>query len=146
MTQVDFYVLAGQTRREQWLFACRLLEKALEKNNQVLLLTDNEQHAQKLDEMIWTYRPDAFIPHALLGATDAPANCPVSIGWQQDNPGHHHDLIINLSQHLPPFFSRFERYVSVVVQHDLVLDYTRNHYKFLKDRGYPVNTVDMRLR
>ncbi len=145
MTHIDFYVLPKQTQRDQWLFACRLLEKALEKQNQVLVLTDNEQQARELDELIWVFRPDAFVPHALLNAADAPANCPVSIGWE-DNPGHHHDVLINLSSRIPAFFSRFQRYVGVVVQHDHVLDYTRSHYKFLKDRGYPVNTVDMRLR
>lgn len=145
MTSVDFYVLASQTPQDQWHFACRLLEKAVEKNNSVLLFANDEQHARQLDELIWTFRPDAFIPHALLDAADAPANCPVSITWQ-DNPGHHHDVMINLSHNIPAFFSRFRRYVSIVVQHDQVLDYTRHHYKFLKDRGYPVNTIDMRLR
>src|SRR5690606_26468440 len=64
--RVDVDVLAGQTRRAQCLFAWRLRGRALEKNHQVPLLTDSEEHAQKLDEVIWTSRPDAFIPHASL--------------------------------------------------------------------------------
>lgn len=145
MTNVDFYVLASQTPQDQLRFACRLLEKAMDNNCRVLLQADNEQQARLLDDMIWTFRPQAFIPHALLDAADAPADCPISIGWH-DHPGQHHDMIINLSRNIPPFFSRFRRYVSIVVQHDEVLDYTRSHYKFLKDRGYLINTHDMRLR
>jgi DNA polymerase-3 subunit chi len=95
--------------------------------------------------MLWQFREDAFVPHALLNAEDAPADCPVSIGWHPE-PGHHHDVIINLSPELPAFFSRFERLVEVVVQNDDVLDYTRQHFRFLKDRGYPIEHKDMRMR
>lgn len=145
MTQVDFYILAAQTHEERALFACRLAEKAFARGNRVLLQTDDEASARALDDLLWTFRDDAFIPHALLTAADAPADCPVSIGWHEE-PGHHHDVIVNLSTQLPPFFGRFQRFISIVVQQDQVLDYTRNHYKYLKDRGYPINNHDMRLR
>lgn len=145
MTLADFYVLAGQAPQDQMQFACRLLEKAIANNNRVLLHTDNQQQAQDLDALIWSFRPDAFIPHALLGASDAPADCPVSISWQND-PGHHHDVIINLSQEIPPFYSRFQRYIGIVVQHDQILKHTRQHFRFLSDRGYHIKTHDMRVR
>ena len=145
MTRVDFYVLSGQDPQQRLLFACRLAEKAFSRGNRVLIQTDTEASARALDDLLWTFRDDAFIPHALLNASDAPAECPVSISWH-DDPGHHHDVIVNLSSGLPSFVGRFRRFVSIVVQHDQVLDYTRNHYKYLKDRGYPINNHDMRLR
>lgn len=145
MTLADFYVLAGQETQDQLQFACRLLEKAIANNNSVLLHTDNEQQAKDLDALIWSFRPDAFIPHTILGAADAPADCPISISWQ-DDPGHHHDIMINLSQEIPPFYSRFQRYIGIVVQHDQVLQHTRKHFRFLSDRGYNIKTHDMRVR
>ena len=145
MTQADFYVLAGQTLNDQWHFACRLVEQVRQKDRQVLLQVANEQEARALDDMLWQFREDAFVPHALLNAEDAPADCPVSIGWHPE-PGHHHDVIINLCPELPAFFSRFERLVEVVVQNDAVLDYTRQHFRYLKDRGYPIEHKDMRMR
>lgn len=145
MTQVDFYILAAQTHEERALFACRLAEKAFSRGNRILIQTDDEQSARELDDLLWSFRAESFIPHALLSADDAPSDCPVSIGWHPD-PGHHHDVILNLSATLPPFFGRFQRFITVVVQQDRVLDYTRNHYRFLKDRGYPVTSYDMRLR
>lgn len=145
MTLADFYVLAGQDTQDQMQFACRLLEKAMANNNNVLLYTDNEQQAQALDDLIWTFRPEAFIPHNLLGSNEAQSDCPISIGWQND-PGHHHDIIINLSKEIPTFYSRFQRYIGIVVQHDQVLQHTRKHFRFLSDRGYRINTHDMRVR
>ncbi|MEK9765703.1 MAG: DNA polymerase III subunit chi, partial [Thalassolituus sp.] len=114
------------------------------KGDTVLLQVSNEAEGKALDDMLWAFRADAFVPHALLSAKDAPVDCPVSIGWHTE-PGHHHDVIINLCQELPPFFSRFERLVEIVVQNDTVLDYTRQHFRYLKDRGYPVTHNDMRM-
>ena len=146
MTQSDFYLLKEQTIEDQWLFACRLVDQLVTKEGrQVLVQLDDRQQAAAFDDLLWTYRADSFVPHALLDAQDAPIDCQVSIGWL-DDPGHQHDVLINLSQVLPNFFSRFQRLCEVVVQHDLVLEYTRNHFRFLKDRGYPLKATDMPLQ
>ncbi len=144
MTQVDFYVLAGKSQLEQMQFACQLLAKAQQKNNRVFIHTDSEALAKQMDDLIWTYKPLSFLPHSLEQDPSAPANSPVSISWQ-GNPGLHHDIMINLSKQIPPFFSRFARYIGVVVQDDSILAATRQHYRFLKDRGYQITTHDMRL-
>lgn len=147
MTRVDFYVLGGQSRDDQWLFACRLIEKAARQGNQILVQVDNQAAATEFDQLLWTFRPDAFVPHAIFGQagdTDG-QNCQVNIGWH-DDPFHQHDVLINLSEKLPDFFSRFHRLIEVVVQQDDVLNYTRSHYKFMKDRGYPITHTDMRMR
>lgn len=145
MTEVFFYVLAGQGQRDQLEFTSRLLEKALANNIKTLIHTNNKEQAEKLDQLLWTMKPDSFIPHALIDDQDAPENCLIHIGWG-DNPGHHHEYLINLSNEMPPFYSRFKRYMGIVVQHDKVLNYTREHYRFLQERGYLIKTHDMRFR
>lgn len=145
MTRADFYILKEQGEYDQLYFACRLVEQISQKGHNVLVQVDNEEKAKALDELLWHFRPDSFVPHALLNAKDAPVDCSVSIGFGLE-PGHHHDVIINLSAELPTFFSRFVRLVEIVVQQDDILNYTRRHVRFLKDRGYPVNYNDMRIR
>src|SRR5690554_3798547 len=142
MTPADFYVLAGQDTQDQMQFACRLLEKAMANNNNVLLYTDNEQQAQALDDLIWTVRPEASIPHNLLGSNEAQIDCTISIGWPDDT-GQHHDIISSLGKAIPSFYSRFQRYIGIVVQHDQVSAHTRQHFRFLSDRSYRINTHDM---
>lgn len=146
MTQADFYHIASRTLHDQWLYACRLIEqKILPRKLNVLVQLDSRESAEAFDKLLWEFRPDAFVPHALLDAEDAPADCPVSIGWQ-DDPGHHHDVMINLSHEVPVFFSRFRRFVEILIEEDAVLTRSREHLKFLKDRGYPWNYHDMRMR
>lgn len=145
MTQADFYILAGQQQQDQWFFACRLTEQLAKKGRSILLQVSNHQEAVALDEYLWMFREEAFVPHTRLDDPEAPIDCPVSIGWQ-DDPQHHHDVLIQLSDALPTFYSRFHRLVEIVVQKDEVLAYSRKHYRHLKDRGYPINNKDMRLR
>ncbi|MCY0966669.1 DNA polymerase III subunit chi [Parathalassolituus penaei] len=150
MTDVLFYVLAASTAHDQSLFLCRLTEKVLSQGKTAYIHTNDAEQARLLDELLWTWRPHAFVPHALIDSSNKPDNCPVLIGWQNNThergPVAQPEVMINLSDRLPAFFSRFERLVEIVIQEDRVLESTRQHYRFLKDRGYPVTHQDMRLR
>lgn len=143
MTDVDFYTLAQQTLEDRLRFACRLTEKSINAGHQVLLLVDTPEQAQQLDQLLWSFREDAFIPHCLLSESNEHPDCRVHISLG-DEIGQHHDVLICLSTQLPPTFSRFKRLLEVVVQEDEVLSYTRKHYKFLQDRGFPIRHHDMR--
>lgn len=143
MTQVGFYILAQQTQKERFLFACKLVEKAQRLGHQVLLLVDTAQQAQELDCLLWEFRSDAFIPHCLLNEIDQHPKCQVHISTQAQI-GEHHDILICLSQQLPPSISRFKRLLEIVIQADDVLHCSREHYKFLQHRGFPIQHHDMR--
>jgi DNA polymerase-3 subunit chi len=54
----------------------------------------------------------------------------------------HYDLLINLDDEWPPFFSRFERLVEIVGTEEDNKVKARSRYKFYKDRGYPLQTFD----
>jgi len=41
----------------------RLLEKALESGKRVVLRTTEPERLDQLDRLLWTYRPDSFLPH-----------------------------------------------------------------------------------
>jgi DNA polymerase-3 subunit chi len=56
---VDFYHLAA-TPLERVL--PRICERLLDNHERLLLVASEEQLAQ-LDELLWTYSPDAFLPH-----------------------------------------------------------------------------------
>ncbi len=138
MTLIDFYVLPKQTVDEQHHFACRLIEKAVRQGNRVMVATKNEDESKKLDDTLWSFRPDSFVPHTLLGDTKA-AESPVIISHGEDDDSHH-DVLINLRLEVPAQFSRFKRLAEVVIQDNSVLENSRLSYAFYKKRGYPINT------
>lgn len=145
MTQIDFYILPETATDARWLFVCRLIEKAVRLQHQVLVTVDARSEAEQLDDLLWTFKPESFIAHRCI-----PERCPtdttlfnasVEITFEPESEelhAHHHGLLINLSRSVPGFFSRFERLSEVVIQQPEILKNTRDHYSFFRERGYPI--------
>ena len=136
MTHVDFYVLADATSEARWLFACRLAEKVQRLGMRVLIAMDSEAEARQLDELLWTFKPESFVPHQLING-GKPA--PVEITFNEQ-AGDHQGLLLNLSKIVPAWFSRFERVSEIVTQEPQMLALSRERYSFYKSRGYPIET------
>lgn len=140
MTRIDFYVLDSNQTQARLQFACRLAYKAWEQNRHVYLHCASEAEAEQLDGLLWSFRADSFLPHALH--PDQPAEA-VVCGWG-DDPTPHHDLLINLSNDTPDFFSRFNRLAEILVEHDPILTPARERFRFYRKRGYPLKTHQIR--
>ena len=140
MTSIDFYVLASDQTSARLQFACRLAYKAWQQDRMVYLHCANEQEAKELDALLWSFRPEAFLPHGLhhTSATEQ-----VVCGWEND-PAPHHDLLINLSNDTPEFFSRFNRLAEILIEQDAVLSSARERFRFYRERGYPLETHQIR--
>ena len=143
MTRIDFYVLQSAELKQQYNFICRLAEKAYRLGHTVYIHANDEQHAKELDDTLWSFRQNSFVPHSILGAELSQKNpVKIEIGFGED-PNDHHDVMINASSVVPSFFSRFQRISEVVVQEASVKKSTREHYKFYRDRGYPLQSHDL---
>ncbi|MFC3116800.1 DNA polymerase III subunit chi [Cellvibrio fontiphilus] len=136
MTQIDFYVLPEATSEARWLFACRLIDKVQRLGMRTLVAMDTEAEARQFDQLLWTFKPESFVPHQLINA-GKPA--PVEITFN-DQTGDHQGLLLNLSKTIPAYFSRFERLIEVVIQEPLSLQTSRERFSFYKQRGYPIET------
>ena len=136
MTEIDFYVLAdaAESRREQ--VACRLAEKAFGLGHRIYVNARDAQQARALDELLWTFRDGAFLPHALI-QDDASAPILVAAG---EDPAETPDLLINLAGETPPFFTRCERVAEIVNDEPAVRDAGRERFRFYRDRGYALRT------
>ncbi len=135
MTQVDFYILPETTSEARWLFACRLIEKVQRMDMDILVALDNQQEAEAFDELLWTFKPESFIPHQLMGEKSGQ----VDIIFGGD-PGTHEGLLINLSSQIPDYFPQFKRISEVVVQEPSALELSRKRYSFYKSRGVTLET------
>jgi DNA polymerase-3 subunit chi len=144
MTRIDFYILQDSTSDARWHFACRLIDKALHSGLNILVITDSLEEAQHIDDLLWSFKPESFIPHALFDPQTSAVHmqsAPViiaTIALLEHQLEHHHGLLINLGQQIPPWFSRFERLSEIVIQEPTVLKNTREHFSFYRERGYPI--------
>ncbi|WP_323847053.1 DNA polymerase III subunit chi [Microbulbifer magnicolonia] len=136
MTRIDFYVLASEQLRDADLFACRLAEKAYRSGLRVLVAVDDKARQEQLDQLLWSFREDSFLPHAPQNAEQSAA---VEVNCGED-PGTHHGLLINLCSDVPGWFSRFERLAEIVVQRPESLARSRSRFSHFRDRGYPLQS------
>ena len=148
MTDIDFYILSAQQPEQRLEFACRLIEKAYRSRCKILVQFDNLEQAKFFDDLLWTFREGSFIPHSLLEANstaEIDPNCPVHIVYDDQEPPHF-DVLVNLATDIPSTFARHKRVLEIVIQQDNILKSTRNNYRFYKERGYPINNIDMRMK
>ncbi|GAB4361861.1 MAG: DNA polymerase III subunit chi [Gammaproteobacteria bacterium] len=138
MTRIDFYVLPENGSGGPEQLTCRLAEKAYSRGHRIFIHARDRDQAQQLDDLLWTYRQESFLPHALCGDELADES-PIQIGHDTE-PSGHCDVLINLSGEVPGFFSRFERVAELVGSDPGARERSREAFRFYKDRGYPLHT------
>jgi DNA polymerase III subunit chi len=138
MPKIDFYILSDTTPNAHLHFACRLIEKAYKNRHRIYIHTDNKTDAHTLDELLWTYRDDSFLPHNLYGEGPEPAP-PIQIGFDVI-PEKHRDILINLSKEIPAFYAQFARILECVPQDATLQELARDHYKYYRAQGHNITT------
>jgi len=139
VTRVGFYVVQAADQAQRLQVAVRLADKAFQHGHRIFINAADEAQARALDDLLWTYRPASFLPHALHDQEQSEA---IAIGWGQEPRGHN-DLLINLQLGIPGFFSRFRRVAEVVTQDPASLDALRRSWTFYKERGYQLEKHDL---
>jgi len=138
MTKIDFYILPASEYNGHLKFACRLIEKIYKQNHRVYIHAANTKEAHDLDELLWTYREDSFLPHHLYGEGPEPAP-PIQIGFNQI-PNQHRDVLINLNPAVPDFYKQFQRVLELVVRTPEAEAYGRERYRHYRKEQHEINT------
>jgi DNA polymerase-3 subunit chi len=136
--RVDFYILNEQSDNGRLLLACRLTEKAYSLQHKVYIHTAGEPQARQFDDLLWTFRQNSFVPHALYPAAADDAS-PVLIGWH-DHPAFQAEVLINLGDRIPAFFENFARVVELVDQNAAILNQSRQRFREYREYGYEPNS------
>lgn len=136
MAQVDFYVSDRVDEHARLTFACKLAEKAWRLKNSIHIHTMSRADAERLDELLWTFRDGSFVPHELAGS-NTPA--PVSIGFGDADVAPR-DLLITLCDDIPPFAEAFPRIAELVTSEENCRIKSRKRYATYRDNGHTLET------
>lgn len=137
-TQVDFYVLAAGNKPD--LFVCRLIEKAFLQNKKIHVHAANQQHAQRLDELLWTFRDESFIPHGLYGDAITPMPA-VQIGWEPTQ-ANHQEVLLNLNNTIPDIAWESLRIIEIVTPD--IKAVSREHYQIYRDKNFELKSHNIK--
>ncbi|MEJ2256163.1 MAG: DNA polymerase III subunit chi [Woeseiaceae bacterium] len=139
MARVDFYILAQPDERARQLLACKLAEKAWRLDNSVYIHTRDRSEAERLDELLWTFRDGSFVPHGLNGRHDGTESSPIMVGCDPDGV-ETRDLLINLDDDIPSFAEGFPRVAELVTSDEDSRNLSRRRYAAYRDQGHDLNT------
>jgi len=133
MPQVDFYILQTPNPLEKERLACKLAEKAWQQNYRVFIYAESSTHAQQLDNLLWTFRQDSFVPHEILVDSVQPT-MPIYIGYGS-RIATEMTALINLTDTVPDFFFQYQRIAEIVENTETAKSSGRERYRFYRDKG-----------
>jgi DNA polymerase-3 subunit chi len=134
MTEVLFYTHVDDKLQT----ACALAAKALAHSMRVLLFTADARMTDKLSRMLWSVPSTGFVPHCRCDHRLAPVT-PVIVDHLSE-PLIHDQMLVNLCDETPPFFSRFQRLAEIVSTDPRDREVARSRFRFYRDRGYEIVT------
>ncbi len=146
-TQVMFYLLSEDEQPSTTtdksspfypvcLHACHQAANFYRNNQKVFIYTENQQDAHDIDEMLWAFEPDSFVPHNLTG--EGPRNgTAVEISWQI--PTNRRPILINLTSTVPNFANQFSTIIDFVPTDEILKQQARERFRTCRQWGFGVD-------
>lgn len=141
MPKADFYLIQKpRFRKEPLLLVCELARKAQAAGMPTLIFARDAAQAEQLDDLLWSFDPDAFIPHQIAGADSDEDEADVLIA-APDAEAAMRPLVINLRD--DPAQGAFERVLEVVPADESARGPLRERWKHYQARGFEMKKHDM---
>lgn len=152
MARVDFHSQVG----DKLAYCCRLVRKILASSpegdslRRVVILGDDAL-LNKLDQMLWNFSAEDFLPHCFADSEQAPIT-PIVLASQWDDELFatlpHADVLIHLGQEFMPnvetLAERFPRLIEVVSLEEKDLLAGRERYKQYRTMGHELHNHDQK--
>jgi DNA polymerase-3 subunit chi len=140
MPRADFYLIdKPRFHDDPLLLVCELARRAFDSGQRALILARSVEEAEALDEKLWEFDADAFVPHQIAGDDDD-AITPVLIA-APESPTIDRPLVINLRDECAP--GLFERVLEVVPANEAQRLGSRKRWTTYKAAGFDVAKHDM---
>jgi DNA polymerase-3 subunit chi len=137
MTRIEFYVNVPDKFRK----VAELGEHIAARGRRLMVYVPDAAISLELGDLLWTQPQTGFLPHCRADDPLAEVT-PVVIDWRSDKLVHD-DVLINLRQEHPAFFSRFQRLIELVGVDEADKVQARQRYRFYRDRGYEIKSIDV---
>jgi DNA polymerase-3 subunit chi len=136
MTDIKFHIDVP----ERVTYGARVVRKSLALGARLCVVAHSAE-AQALSQHLWSVRPTEFVPHAIVGQSNAAtiAASQVVIATSLSEVDHH-DVLLNLLAEVPMGFERFGRLIELVGHDESDRLSARQRWRHYQSRGYPITT------
>lgn len=141
MPRADFYLIAKERFREEpLLLVCELVKRGYAANLPILVLARDAAQAEAIDDLMWSFDPDEYLPHQIAGMDEGDDDTPILIATP-DMDIAARPLLVNLRDAAPA--GDFERVLEVVPADPSARGPQRERWKHYQALGFDVNKHDM---
>ncbi|MBC9249634.1 DNA polymerase III subunit chi [Pseudomonas alcaligenes] len=137
--KVEFYVLSSATPEGRLRAACQLASKAWKAGLPVFLRGSDAAQCAELDQLLWQFRAESFIPHNLH---EEEPQAPIVIGLDQ-LPAQSGGVLLNLHPQLSPHLAQFSRVIEIVNQEPQLLALCRENFRQYRQLGHDPQRVEL---
>lgn len=120
-------------------FACWLTLQNWRSGLRILLVCEDQAQAERLDEAMWQFDTEAFLPHNLAGEGNGLVS-PVELCWPNKRGNASRDLLINLGAPFPDFATTFKQVIDFVPVDENLKVLARERYKQYRQIGFHLET------
>ena len=140
MPRADFYLIARpRFAAEPLRLVCELVRRAHAARQPTLILARDLEQAEALDELLWAFDEDAFIPHQIAGDDDDAVTAVLIVPPGVATPDR--PLLINLRDDCVT--GTCERVLEVVATDAAAREGSRARWRGYQQRGFEVTKHDM---
>lgn len=137
--RVDFYILKKK-QTEAYFYLARLVEKIYSLDKTVIIWTVDANESHYLDDFLWQYRDDSFLPHDIFERENT-VSSPILIS---DKCIVAQDILINLTGTAPQNSSDFSRIIELVYEDENLIIQSRQKYRHYQSIGCQLHTTHIK--
>ena len=146
--QVMFYIMPEQSDpltkpdvalncQDYHLQACLQAAFYYRQKQRVFVFTDNQDSSHIIDELLWSFDPESFVPHNLIGEGPK-GGAPVEIGHSPSRSRR--PVLINLASQVPNFAGNYQTIIDFVPSDEALKQLARDRFRHYKQLGFIVET------
>ena len=142
MARIEFHILSHAGNEARTRLACQLIEQLYQQQKSVFVQVDSESAALHLDDLLWTFKDQAFIPHEVC-TPDSPSIplIKVLIGTDR-SPTHVQPTLINLTERMPAQMEGVTQLIEIVDAEPAHKQAARERYKQYRELGHQLETIN----
>ena len=141
MARACFYVLNANTEAHLPRLISQLIAPLVKQRRKIVVLAAQQEQAEAIDEALWQFPVQQFIPHNLYGEGPV-AGTPVLIGWQQPlaELTQQRNVIINLQASAPELARQTQFIIDIVPADEAGKEQARERYRHYRNLGIQLDT------
>lgn len=141
-TAVEFHILSGSDVTALERYVCGRLSEWVAAGRTVCVAAEDSSAAERLDNLLWTFSEQSFVPHELATRReDVPGKPPLPAVLITVGHLAAADILVNLSVGVPTGFEAFAQVVEFVDAEPSRRDAGRRRFVVYRERGFPPETL-----